>query len=36
MTVFLNPSGRVTYFHQGAYQTEGQLIADVRRYAQRQ
>ncbi|MDQ6807254.1 MAG: TlpA family protein disulfide reductase, partial [Actinomycetota bacterium] len=34
ITVFLDRSGRVTYFHQGPYRTEGALISDIRRYAQ--
>ncbi len=34
ITVFLDRAGRVTYFHQGAYRTEADLIADIHRYAQ--
>lgn len=33
MTVFIDARGRITYFHQGAYQTERQLRADIERYA---
>ncbi len=34
ITVFLAPDGKVSYFHQGGYQTESQLVGDVRRYAE--
>jgi thiol-disulfide isomerase/thioredoxin len=32
-TVFFDASGRRTYVHQGGYQSEAQLAADIRRYA---
>jgi thiol-disulfide isomerase/thioredoxin len=32
-TVFFDASGRKTYVHQGGYQSEAQLAADIRRYA---
>lgn len=32
-TVFLDPAGRVTYFHQGAYRSERDLVRDIFRYA---
>jgi len=31
-TVFLDRAGRVTYFHQGAYRSEPDLVGDIRRY----
>jgi cytochrome c biogenesis protein CcmG, thiol:disulfide interchange protein DsbE len=32
-TVYFNARGRRTYVHQGGYQSEAQLAADIRRYA---
>jgi thiol-disulfide isomerase/thioredoxin len=34
ITAFLNRAGRVSYFHQGAYRREADLISDIRRYAE--
>lgn len=34
MTIFIDARGHITYFHQGAYQTERQLRADIERYAE--
>lgn len=34
MTIFFDAHGRMTYFHQGPYRTEQQLVADVARYAE--
>ncbi len=34
ITVFIDRAGRVSYFHQGAYRTEADLLRDVRHYAQ--
>lgn len=34
ITVFISRARRVSYFHQGAYQSEADLTRDVRRYAQ--
>jgi thiol-disulfide isomerase/thioredoxin len=34
ITVFRGPAGRTTYFHQGAYRSEADLIRDIRRHAQ--
>jgi cytochrome c biogenesis protein CcmG/thiol:disulfide interchange protein DsbE len=34
ITVFIDRSGRVSYFHQGAYRSERDLTRDIRRYAQ--
>ena len=36
ITVFIDRSGRVSYFHQGAYLSERDLIRDIRRYAEGQ
>lgn len=32
ITVFLKPNGRVSYFHQGGYRNETDLVTDIRRY----
>jgi cytochrome c biogenesis protein CcmG, thiol:disulfide interchange protein DsbE len=32
-TVFYDPKGRVSYLHQGAYQSESKLAQDIERYA---
>lgn len=34
ITVFINRAGQVTYFHQGAYPSEVDLVGDVNRYAE--
>jgi len=34
ITAFIDRGGKVSYFHQGAYPSERDLISDVRRYAQ--
>ncbi|MGI8712207.1 MAG: hypothetical protein ACR2NR_03295 [Solirubrobacteraceae bacterium] len=35
MTIFFDDRSRMTYFHQGPYQTERQLVSDIERYAER-
>ncbi len=32
ITVFFGPSGKVSYFHQGAYRNEADLVSDLHRY----
>jgi cytochrome c biogenesis protein CcmG/thiol:disulfide interchange protein DsbE len=34
ITVFLGRTGRVSYFHQGAYRSEADLVSDIRRYGE--
>jgi cytochrome c biogenesis protein CcmG/thiol:disulfide interchange protein DsbE len=35
ITVYLDPTGRIAFVHQGQYRDEAALVADVRRYALR-
>lgn len=32
ITVFFQPSGKISYFHQGAYRNQADLVSDIQRY----